>query len=266
MIVNENYSSKSGDLCFNSRSFYLLFDSGVISMQLYPAQLLRRYKRFLADVRLPCGAEIVIHCPNTGSMKNCVLADSPCWYSLSDSKTRKYPQTLEVVTVPGGHWAGINSARANALVQQALAEAVIAELQGYQTQRAEVRYGQEQSRIDFLLSDHPQDERLCYLEVKSVTLMESEGQGFFPDAVSERGAKHLRELMQMRQQGHRAVLLFCVQHTGIKQVSPADHIDARYGETLRAALSAGVEVIAYGAAINPALGLLRLTEALPLRV
>ena len=235
-------------------------------MELYPAQLLRRYKRFLADVRLPNGEELVIHCPNTGAMKNCVLAESPCWYSLSDSKTRKYPQTLEVVTVPGGHWAGINSARANALVRQALAEGLISELLGYKKVQAEVRYGQEKSRIDFLLGDHLNDERLCYLEVKSVTLMEAEGQGFFPDAVSERGTKHLRELIQMRQQGHRAVLLFCVQHTGVVQVSPADHIDARYGETLRAAISEGVEVIAYGATINPAIGLLKLMHRLLLRL
>ena len=228
------------------------------------ALLLRRYKRFLADVRLPGGEEITLHCPNTGSMKNCVLPETPCWYSTSSSKTRKYPQTLEVVTVPGGHWAGINTGRANGLVEAAFAEGVIAELQGYKTVRAEVRYGEERSRIDFLLRDHPQDPRLCYLEVKSVTLMEGEGRGLFPDAVSARGTKHLRELMQMRHAGHRAVLCFCVQHTGISQVSPADHIDSSYGATLRQALDAGVEVVAYGAAIDPAAGILRLEQALPL--
>ncbi|MCE3251926.1 MAG: sfsA [Cellvibrio sp.] len=235
----------------------------------YPALLLKRYKRFLADVRLPDGRELTIHCPNTGSMKNCVLPESPCWYSVSESKTRKYPQTLEVVTTPGGHLAGINTARTNGLVEQALRENVIAELRGYQTLRREVVYGAEKSRIDFLLSDrellsgHSQDGPLCYLEVKNVTLMEAEGEGFFPDAVTERGSKHLRELMAMVKQGHRAVLLFCVQHTGIQSVKPARHIDPVYDKALFAAMNAGVEVLAYTASINPELGVIRLQQSLP---
>lgn len=231
--------------------------------QFYPARLVRRYKRFLADVRLPDGSEITIHCPNTGSMKNCLLPDSPCWYSVSASKTRKYPQTLELVSTPGGHLAGINTARTNELVSEALHAGVIRELQGYSAIKREQVYGEEKSRIDFLLAGHPQDGRACYLEVKNVTLMEAEGQGYFPDAVSERGSKHLRELMLMVAQGHRAVLLFCVQHTGIQRVSPADHIDPVYGATLRAAMAAGVEVIAYAAQINPAQGLIVLDRPLP---
>lgn len=229
----------------------------------YPALLLRRYKRFLADIRLPDMTEVTIHCPNTGSMKNCVVPETPCWYSVSDSKTRKYPQTLEVVTTPGGHLAGINTARTNELVEQALREGVVAELRGYQTLRREVVYGSEKSRIDFLLSQHSDDSRLCYLEVKNVTLMEVEGEGFFPDAVSLRGSKHLRELMAMVAQGHRAVLLFCVQHTGIKSVRAAAHIDAVYATTLRAARAAGVEVIAYAAAIKPEQNIIELDRALP---
>jgi sugar fermentation stimulation protein A len=230
---------------------------------LYPATLLRRYKRFLADVRLPDGREITLHCPNTGSMKNCVLPESPCWYSVSPSKTRKYPETLEVVSAPGGHWAGINTARTNELVGDALGLGVIRELLGYAVIRREVIYGDEKSRIDFLLSGHPQDTRVCYLEVKNVTLMEAEGQGYFPDAVSARGSKHLRELMLMVAQGHRAVLLFCVQHTGIQQVSPAEHIDPVYAATLRAAVAAGVEVIAYGAQIVPEQQRVRLDHSVP---
>lgn len=233
-------------------------------LHLRPAQLLRRYKRFLADLRLPDGREITVHCPNTGSMKNCVVEDSPCWYSLSESKTRKYPQTLELVTTPGGHIAGINTARANLLVESALHKGAIVELAGYGMQRREQVYGNEKSRIDFLLEDRPDDARRCYLEVKNVTLMEAEGQGFFPDAVSDRGSKHLRELMGVVQQGQRGVLLFCVQHTGITQVSPADHIDPVYGRTLREAMAAGVEVLAYGATINPGLNLIELGQPLPL--
>lgn len=235
----------------------------------YPALLLKRYKRFLADVRLPDGCELTVHCPNTGSMKNCVVPESPCWYSVSESKSRKYPQTLEVVTAPGGHLAGINTARTNQLVEQALRADVIAELRGYQTLRREVVYGGEKSRIDFLLSnrellsDHLQDARPCYLEVKNVTLMEAEGEGFFPDAVSERGSKHLRELMVMQEQGYRAVLLFCVQHTGIESVRAAAHIDRVYAATLHAARKAGVEIIAYGAAIKPEQDIIQLDRALP---
>lgn len=256
-------------LCFNLSLFRPLSGSHIImvvrsvALELYPARLLKRYKRFLADICLPVGGEITIHCPNTGSMKNCVLPDSPCWYSVSDNKARKYPQTLEIVSTPGGHLAGINTARTNELVEEALGVGVIGELQGYGLIKREVVYGDEKSRIDFLLSSHPQDSRCCYLEVKNVTLMEQEGMGFFPDAVSERGSKHLRELMLMVAQGHRAVLLFCVQHTGIKQVSPADHIDPVYGRTLRAAIAAGVEVIAYGAQIVPAQNLIRLNQPLP---
>lgn len=238
-------------------------DTPTNKLQLLPAILLARYKRFLADVRLPDGSEITIHCPNTGSMKNCVLPGSSCWYSVSASKTRKYPQTLELVSTPGGHLAGINTARTNELVDEALRGGVIRELQGYTAIKREVVYGAEKSRIDFLLAGHQQDERLCYLEVKNVTLMEAEGQGYFPDAVSERGSKHLRELILMAQQGHRAVLLFCVQHTGISRVSPADHIDPAYGSTLRAAIAAGVEVLAYGARIEPEQSVIRLDRPLP---
>lgn len=229
----------------------------------YPALLLKRYKRFLTDIRLPDGTGLTAHCPNTGSMKNCVLPDSPCWYSVSESKTRKYPQTLEIVTTPGGHLAGINTARTNELVEQALRGQVIAELRGYQTLRREVVYGSEKSRIDFLLSDNNDDARLCYLEVKNVTLMEAEGEGFFPDAVSERGSKHLRELMVMVGQGHRAVLLFCVQHTGIKSVRAAAHIDTVYATTLRAARAVGVEVIAYTTLIKPEKNIIELDCSLP---
>lgn len=233
-------------------------------LQLYPARLLRRYKRFLADLRLPDGSEITAHCPNTGSMKNCVIENSPCWYSLSESRARKYPQTLEVVTTPGDYLAGINTSRANHLVQMALAAGVIPELAGYPVCRREQQYGREKSRIDFLLEHHPQDLRPCYVEIKNVTLMEAEGRGFFPDAISERGTKHLRELMDSVQHGYRAVLLFCVQHTGIQQVSPAEHIDPVYARTLNEACAKGVEVLAYGADINPALNRIALQRRLPL--
>jgi sugar fermentation stimulation protein A len=196
-------------------------------------------------------------------MKNCVVPDSQCWLSESDNPKRKYPHTWEVATTPSGHLAGINTGRANSLVRDAIGAGVITELQGYVQVRSEVRYGSEKSRIDFLLED---GERQCYVEVKSVTLMEQPGQGLFPDAVSERGSKHLRELMAVARNGHRAVLLFCVQHTGIEWVAPADVIDPVYGRTLRDAMGAGVEVLAYQAVIQPDNSRIFLRDSLPVRL
>lgn len=231
--------------------------------QLFPAHLVQRYKRFLADIVLPTGEAITVHCPNTGSMKNCIAPMAPCWYSVSTSSARKYPQTLEIVTTPSGDLAGINTARSNGLVESAIQSGVIQELTGYTSLRREVVYGNEKSRIDFLLERA--DEK-CFVEVKNVTLMEAKGQGLFPDAVSERGTKHLRELMQMVREGHRAVLLYCVQHTGIEWVEPADAIDPIYGKILREAIAAGVEVIAYGAEIKPELWRIFLQKKLVVKI
>ncbi|HWV15071.1 MAG TPA: DNA/RNA nuclease SfsA [Cellvibrio sp.] len=226
-----------------------------------PAQLLRRYKRFLADVLLPGGEAVTLHCPNTGSMKNCLQPEGPCWYSTSANLARNYPHTLEVVTTPSGHLAGINTSRANALVEAAIGNGTIGELQGYLSLRREVIYGSEKSRIDFLLQGEQQS---CYVEVKNVTLMEQPGQGLFPDAVSERGSRHLRELMQMVAEGHRAVLCYCVQHSGVEWVEPADTIDPVYGNSLRQALAAGVEVIAYRAVFDLQRGRIFLQKKLPI--
>ena len=226
--------------------------------------LLRRYKRFLADVRLPTGQELTIHCPNTGSMRHCVLPGSPCWFSDSGNPKRKYRHTWEVATVPGEHLAGVNTGRANTLVEAAIRSGVIGELAGYAQRRREVPYGQERSRIDFLLSDE-NGARPCYVEVKSVTLMEAPGQGWFPDAVSTRGTKHLRELTELVRGGARAVLLFCVQHTGIEWVEPADDIDPAYGRALREAVAAGVEVLAYRADIRPEEAAIELTRPIAVR-
>lgn len=217
-------------------------------LPLFTAHLIQRYKRFLADVILPSGETITLHCPNTGAMKNCIQPMSACWYSTSTNLARKYPNTLEIVTTPSGDWAGINTSRANALVETAIRAGVIAELQGYDNIKCEVVYGSEKSRVDFVLERGAEK---CFVEVKNVTLMEAKGQGLFPDTVSERGSKHLRELMQMVREGHSAVLVFCVQHTGIKWVEPADAIDPVYGKTLREAIEVGVEVIAYAADIEP---------------
>ncbi len=205
--------------------------------------LIQRYKRFMADVRLDDGSELTLHCPNTGSMKNCAEPGSRVWYSDSGNPKRKYRHTWELVEVQHGAIAGINTGRANALVQEAIAAHDIATLDGYASIRSEVKYGSENSRIDLLL-EGGEHNRSCYIEIKSVTLGEGPT-GYFPDAVTERGRKHLRELSAMVAQGYRAVLFFCVQHTGVNRVKPADHIDPAYGKQLREAAAAGVEIMAW---------------------
>lgn len=225
--------------------------------------LIRRYKRFLADVALADGSELTIHCPNTGSMRECLAPGERVWFSHSDSKTRKYPNTWEVATTPAGDLAGINTGRANHLVREAIDSGLISELTGYKTVKAEVKYGAENSRIDFLLSGDRPD---CYVEVKNVTLMEGQGQGYFPDAVSSRGSKHLRELTAMVDAGARAVLVFCVQHTGIERVAAAGHIDPAYSEAFYDAIARGVEVLAYGAKIDPGNSEIALTHALEVQL
>ena len=212
--------------------------------------LVRRYKRFLADVELDEGKIITIHCPNTGAMTNCQDVGADVWFSRSDNPNRKYAFTWELVAVQKRGLAGVNTLRANALVREALDGGRIKELQGYSSIRSEVGYGIEKSRIDFLLGN-PDSSKQCYVEVKNVTLGGKGGVGYFPDAITQRGAKHLRELMEVKKQGHRAVLIFCVQHSQIKEVRPADHIDPLYGKVLRKAMEHGVEVLAYGVKLTP---------------
>ncbi|MBY6191531.1 DNA/RNA nuclease SfsA [Microbulbifer agarilyticus] len=217
-----------------------------LSPALIEGKLLRRYKRFLADVALPDGEIMTIHCPNTGSMKNCWEENTPCWYSDSGNPKRKYRHTLEITTTPEGAKAGVNTGRANHLVEEAISTGVVVELQGYDALRREVKYGEENSRIDILLEG---DAGACYVEVKNVTLAEG-ARGMFPDAVSTRGTKHLRELEKLAQSGVRAVLFYCVQHDQIATVEAAADIDPAYAEALAQALKSGVEVIAYRAKLD----------------
>lgn len=215
---------------------------------LQPATLVKRYKRFLADVILADGSETTIYCANTGAMTGCAEPGSTIWYSQSENPKRKYPLSWELSQTPDGHTICVNTAKANQWVEQAITQNVIGELAGYASLRREVKYGSENSRIDFLLED-PQREA-CYIEVKSCTLLH-EGNGYFPDAVSTRGQKHLRELIEMKQQGYRAVLLFAVLHSGINSVQAAAHIDPKYAQWLDIAKQQGVEVLAYKAKLSP---------------
>lgn len=214
------------------------------SPELEQGRLLRRYKRFLADIELASGEVITIHCPNTGSMLNCMLEGGGVWFSRSNDPKRKLPGTWEIAETPQGRLACVNTARANALVEEALRAGRIPELAGFTELRREVPYGEERSRIDFRLQ-YP--EGPAYVEVKSVTLgFDGTTTAAFPDAVTQRGAKHLRELAALTRQGVRAVQLYCVNLSGVEAVRPAEEIDVRYAEALRAAVAEGVEVLAYG--------------------
>ena len=219
-----------------------------IAPPLLPATFERRYKRFFADVRTQSGELLTIHCPNTGSMKNCLVEGSACWYSLSDNPKRKLPGTLEIVTTSEGHLAEVNTARPNYLVRELIEAGLVPQLQGYSQIRSEVRYGEEKSRIDLLLEDESLGQ--CYVEVKNVTLDMGEGLATFPDAVTSRGTKHLRELMAMVTAGHRALLFFCVQLTGVERMEVAADIDPVYAATLAEAVAAGVEIIAWRASLG----------------
>lgn len=212
-------------------------------------RLLRRYKRFLADIETAQGEQLTIHCPNTGSMLNCMSEGCRVWFSRSNDPRRKLPGTWELVETPQGRLACINTARANLLVEEALLAGRIPELAGFTALKREVAYGVENSRADFRL-DYPTG--ALYVEVKSVTLgFEGTPVAAFPDAVTTRGAKHLRELAHLAREGTRAVQLYCVNLSGIDAVRPAREIDPHYAQALAAAHEAGVEVLAYGAELSP---------------
>jgi sugar fermentation stimulation protein A len=210
--------------------------------------LIKRYKRFLADVKLADGSIITAHCPNTGAMTGCAEPGWQVWLSPSNNPKRKLAYTWEIVLTDQNHWIGVNTNKANHIVREALETGLITELVGYQSVQAEVKFGEENSRIDFLLTDP--DKADCFVEVKSVTLLE-QGKGLFPDAKTLRGQKHLRELSLMAMQGKRAVLLFCVQHSGIHSVGVAQHIDLDYAQALNQAMLSGVQVLCYGCEIAP---------------
>lgn len=212
--------------------------------------LLRRYKRFLADVRLDDGREVVAHCPNTGSMRAVNVPGCRVWLAPSDNPARKLAWTWELIelTQPDGSvaLASVHTGRANRIVEEALRAGRVPTLAGYATLRREAKV--EGARLDFRLDDP--ERGTAFVEVKQVTLKEFDGHGYFPDAVSERGLKHLLALAALAEQGKRAVLLFCVAHTGIRDVAPAVHLDPAYSATLKTVVEHGVEVVAHGCEVG----------------
>ena len=213
---------------------------------LIAARLIRRYKRFLADVRLPDGTEAVAHCPNPGSMMGMADEGIKIWLEPNDDPRKKLKYGWRLVEQDDGHFVGVDTGVPNRVVGPALLAHQIAGLPPYDAVRAEVKYA-DKSRIDFLLSDAVD----TYVEVKSVTLSRTAGLAEFPDSVTARGAKHLEALTQMVAQGHRAVMFYMVQRTDCAALSLAADIDPAYAAAFARATKAGVQVLAYDCEIDP---------------
>jgi sugar fermentation stimulation protein A len=225
---------------------------------LLPGRLKKRYKRFLVDVVLADGTELTAHCPNTGSMRGCLAAGNPVLLSLSGNPSRKYPFTLEMIEV-NGFWVGVNTGLTNQLVREGIENGVVTDFGEINRIQAEVKVS-ARSRLDFLLC---RGTDRIYLEVKNCTLVEGE-KAMFPDAVTSRGTRHLRELAELAQNGHGAAIFFCVQRMDGEVFAPAAHIDAEYARTLSEIVGQGVRVMAYQALVGPAE--IRLTHALPVQL
>jgi sugar fermentation stimulation protein A len=213
--------------------------------ELQPGVLLKRYKRFLADIELEDGRSITVHCPNSGSMLGCNEPSSPVMISRSDNPGRKYPHTLEMVQTDS-IWVGVNTALTNKLVREALENEVVKEFGRLNTIVQEVKTSAH-SRLDFLLE---RGGTRIYMEVKNCSLVENRA-AMFPDAVTARGTKHLHELAALKKKGHKAAVFFCVQRQDADYFMPAHYIDPVYAETLVNVASEGVMVLAYQADVSP---------------
>lgn len=215
---------------------------------LEPATLIRRYKRFLADIRLEDGREAVAHCANPGSMMGLAEPGMRIWVEPNDDPKKKLKYGWRLVEHDTGHFTGVDTSVPNRALRAALEAGEVAGLEGYDSVRPEVKYG-ENSRIDFLLRGAGR--RDAYVEVKSVTLMREAGMAEFPDSVTARGAKHLAELAAMARAGHRAVMLYLIQRTDARAFRLAEDIDPAYAAAFGAARAAGVEALAFDTAISP---------------
>jgi len=228
----------------------------IFKQPLIPGTFIKRDKRFLADIILTDGKHITAHCPNSGSMKSCLQAGWEVRLSFSDSIKRKLVYTLEMIH-NGRCWIGINTLIPNRISEEAIQAGKIRELTGYDEIRREQRYGKN-SRIDILLR---RGNKICYVEIKNVTLLEADGVYYFPDSVTERGQRHLQELQVMAEQGHRSVVLFIVQRNDGTIFKPAAHIDSNFASRLREVHQKGVEILVYRAEVGPQK--IELAEAVP---
>lgn len=212
--------------------------------RLIQGTLIQRYQRFKADVKQRNGHIVTAHCPNSGSMLGCSEPGRPVYLSRHNHPKRTLKYTWEMIEMPTS-LVGVNTWVPNLLVKESIIRKKIRPLRGYETIRTEVRYGQN-SRIDLLLE---RAEKRCFVEVKNCTLVEDSA-GYFPDAVTARGLKHLVELQKELRKGSRCVMLYLVQRMDAKRFRPADHIDPAYGEELRRAFRNGVEILVYDVFLN----------------
>lgn len=215
---------------------------------LVPARLIRRYKRFLADVVLEAdGRDVTAHCPNPGAMLGLAEPGLRVWLEPNDDPRKKLKFGWRLVELEDGHWAGIDTAVPNRVVKEALMAGAVPDLVAYDKVRAEVPYGTK-SRVDFLLSGGGQ--RDLYLEVKNVHLLRNSDLAEFPDCVTARGARHLDELSDMVREGHRAMMFYLVQRTDCRRFDLARDLDPVYGEAFDRARAAGVEILCFGTEIS----------------
>jgi len=214
---------------------------------LIPGTLIRRYKRFLADVRLDDGREVTAHCPNTGAMTGFDTAGMRVWLEPNNDPKKKLDYGWRLLELPDGHWVGIDAMVPNRVMREAFDATLIADFLAYNNVRSEVPYGQA-SRVDFLLTEPGLPD--LYVEIKNVHLSREAGWAEFPDAATARGAKHLTELTKMVNLGHRAAMFYLVQRTDCKRFRLASDVDPKYAEAFDLATAAGVEVLCYDTIID----------------
>lgn len=230
---------------------------------LIEGRLVKRYKRFLADVELGDGQVVTAHCPNSGSMKGCAQKGAPVWISKSDNPKRKLKYTWEVIQT-NASYIGINTQVPNKLVKQSIENGMVSELSMYNRVKSEVKTS-DHTRLDLMLEDD--DGAKCYVEIKNCTLVE-DGVAMFPDAVTTRGQKHLDELVFLKEQGHEAVIFYLIQRTDANLFTPAADIDPVYAEKLIWAAGQGVRIITRDVHIDPLEnpGIIRLNEPVPVQL
>ena len=217
----------------------MLFKTKVIR-----GRLIRRYKRFLADIELYDGTVVTAHCTNSGSMKSCIEEGAPVYISPVSNPNRKTKYTWEMIYINNG-WVGINTSNPNLLAYEAIKSGSIDKLKGYTTVKREVKFGD--SRFDIFAENNTDK---CFVEVKNVTYKEGK-YALFPDAVTTRGKKHLKTLIEVKKQGIRAVMLYIIQRTDVEVFAPAGEIDPEYTKALKTASEQGVDIIALVAKVTP---------------